>query len=106
MTFFQVSRVLGGCAERISAAKSSPSRRETTSAVYHVISGRGRSKIGEKEYSWGQSDIFCVPAWYRYQHFADDGETVYLYRFDDKPMIEALGFYRSEDMVVESIVST
>lgn len=101
---FIVSRVLGGCAERISASKASPSRRETTSAVYHVITGKGRSTIGEKEYTWEQGDTFCVPAWYRYQHFADAEEPVYLYRFDDKPMIDALGFYRSEDMDIESLV--
>ncbi|KAJ5787280.1 Cupin 2 conserved barrel [Penicillium paradoxum] len=101
---YEVSRVLGGCAERISAAKASPSRRETTSAVYHVITGKGRSTIGDKEYSWEQGDTFCIPAWYKYQHFADAEESVYLYRFDDKPMIDALGFYRSEDMDVESLV--
>lgn len=93
----EVSRVLGGCAERIWAFTSSAPQRETTSAIYHVIAGRGRSVIGEKEYVWEEGDTFCIPAWYRYQHFAD-GETVYLYRFDDKPMIDALGFYRSEDM--------
>lgn len=49
---FIVSRVLGGCAERISASKASPSRRETTSAVYHVVTGKGRSAIGEREYTW------------------------------------------------------
>ena len=46
-----------------------------------------------------------MPSWYRYQHFAGTVETTYLYRFDDKPMIEALGFYRSEDMDVEGLVT-
>ncbi|KAJ5968531.1 hypothetical protein N7501_004779 [Penicillium viridicatum] len=64
-----VSRVLGGCAERISASKASPSRCET-----------------------------------RYQHLANAEEPVYLYRLDDKPMIGALGFYRSGDMDFESLV--
>ncbi|OOQ86280.1 gentisate 1,2-dioxygenase [Penicillium brasilianum] len=101
----EVSRVLGGSAERIAAGASSPSRRETTSAVYHVISGRGRSVIGEEEFAWEQGDTFCVPSWYRYQHFAGEGERVYLYRFDDRPMLDALGFYRAEGMDVESLVS-
>lgn len=46
---------------------------------------------------WKQGDTFCIPSWYKYQLFAADKEALYLYRFDDKPMIEALDFYRSED---------
>ncbi|KAJ5149437.1 Cupin 2 conserved barrel [Penicillium atrosanguineum] len=99
----EVSRVLGGCAERISAGSSAPSRRETTSSVYHVVSGNGRSIIGDAEYEWEAGDTFCIPSWYKYQHFAD--EKVYLYRFDDRPMLDALGFYRSEEMDVEALVS-
>lgn len=60
--------------------------------------------IGGKQYVWEANDTFCIPSWHRYQHFANAGEAVYLYRFDDKPMIEALGFYRSEDMDVEMLV--
>jgi gentisate 1,2-dioxygenase len=62
--------------------------------------------IGEEEFVWEQGDTFCVPSWYRYQHFAGgDGEGVYLYRFDDRPMLDALGFYRAEGVDVESLVS-
>ncbi|KAI9925244.1 hypothetical protein MW887_006167 [Aspergillus wentii] len=100
----EVSRILGGCAERLNEGSSSPSRRETTSAVYHVITGSGYSIIGEQKLVWEKGDTFCIPSWYKYQHFGDSGETVYLYRFDDKPMIDALGFYRSEDTDVEALV--
>ncbi|GAB1215856.1 hypothetical protein ATERTT37_005054 [Aspergillus terreus] len=101
----EVSRVLGGCAERLDGGSSSPSRRETTSAVYHVITGSGYSMVGEQRLTWEKGDTFCVPSWYKYEHHADAGETVYLYRFDDKPMIEALGFYRTQEMDVEKLVS-
>lgn len=80
-------------------------RRETTSAVYHVIAGDGHSVVGDQTLEWAKGDTFCVPSWYKYQHFAAGGETVYLYRFDDRPMIEALGFYRSEAMDVESLIT-
>ncbi|RHZ43501.1 cupin domain-containing protein [Aspergillus thermomutatus] len=101
----EVSRVLGGCAERLNGGCSSPPRRETVSAVYHVVAGDGHSIIGGQRYDWEKGDTFCIPSWYTYQHHADSAETVYLYCFDDKPMIEALGFYRSEDMDVETLVS-
>lgn len=75
--------------------------------MYHVIEGSGRSRIGESTFSWKKGDTFCIPSWYAYEHFADEGEApVYLYRFDDKPMLRSLGFYRTSTMDVESLVST
>lgn len=101
----KVSRILGGCAERLDASTCSPAIRETASAVYHVIAGSGTSQVGDETLTWRTGDTFCIPSWYKYQHFASDGETVYLYRFDDKPMLTALGFYRTEQMDTESLVS-
>lgn len=79
---------------------------ETASSVYHVISGSGYSTVGDTKIKWKQGDTFCVPAWHPYQHFADATETVYLYRFDDKPMLKALGFYRVAGVDTEKYVST
>ncbi|KAF2192354.1 RmlC-like cupin [Zopfia rhizophila CBS 207.26] len=100
-----VSKTLGPSAERISKGTSSMARRETTSSVYHVIAGSGYSNINDEKFEWKQGDTFCIPSWYKYQHFAGRDETVYLYRFDDKPMIEALGFYRYEGMDTEMLVT-
>ncbi|GFF96417.1 gentisate 1,2-dioxygenase [Aspergillus udagawae] len=101
----EVSRVLGGCAERLNASTSSPRRQDTLSVVYHVITGKGRSEVGGQTLEWKAGDTFCVPSWHAYQHFAEAGETVYLYRFDDKPMITALGFYRSAEDDTEKLIS-
>ncbi|CAI6336021.1 unnamed protein product [Periconia digitata] len=92
-----VSKTINPSAERIAPQTFTASRRETTSCVYHVIAGAGESKIGERVLNWKKGDTFCIPSWYKYQHTAGHQETVYLYRFDDKPMIEALGFYVYED---------
>jgi gentisate 1,2-dioxygenase len=73
--------------------------------VYHVIEGSGYTTIDGKKYSWRQGATFCVPAWQEYQHFADKDGKVYLYRFDDRPMLKALGFYRVDGVDVESLVS-
>jgi gentisate 1,2-dioxygenase len=54
---------------------------------------------------WKKGDTFCIPAWHEYQHTAETGKTVYLYRFDDKPMLKALGFYRVEGIDTETLVS-
>ena len=101
----EVSKSLGCAAERLDKGTSSPAIRETSSCVYHVVSGKGYSKINDKKFEWKQGDTFCIPSWHKYQHFADNDDTVYLYRTDDQPMIKVLGFYRVEGMDVESLVS-
>jgi gentisate 1,2-dioxygenase len=105
LTFIEVSLRLGGSAERLNAGASAPAVRETASSVYHVVEGSGYTEIDGKRFNWKQNDTFCIPAWNQYQHFADSSKTVYLYRFDDKPMLKALGFYRVEGEDTEKYVS-
>ena len=101
-----VSKTLGGSAERLNASTTSPERQETASSVYHIIEGSGHSVIDGKKIEWKRGDTICVPAWCKYQHSAEGSdETVYLYRFDDKPMLEALGFYREAGVDTEKYVS-
>ncbi|ORY04277.1 RmlC-like cupin domain-containing protein [Clohesyomyces aquaticus] len=99
----EVSRILGGSAERLEPGKASPAFRETTSSVYHVVEGSGYTEVEGNKLTWERGDTFCIPAWHRYQHFNTGGERVYLYRFDDKPMLKALGFYRTDQTDSESL---
>lgn len=100
-----VGRIIGASAERLLPCATSPKIRETSSAVYHVIEGSGLTRVGNFILKWKQGDTFCIPAWHRYQHQARAEGRVYLYRFDDKPMQKALGFYRVEGVNVETYVS-
>ncbi|KAF2751900.1 gentisate 1,2-dioxygenase [Sporormia fimetaria CBS 119925] len=101
-----ISKTIGASAERINAGGKSDLRQETASSIYHVVTGSGYSIINDERIDWTESDTFCIPAWYKYEHFVGPGETVYLYRFDDKPMLEAVGAYRSADMDVDSLAET
>ncbi|CAK7215091.1 hypothetical protein SBRCBS47491_002364 [Sporothrix bragantina] len=102
----EVSKILGGSAERLNAGKASAAIQETASSVYHVVEGSGHSVINGKTYTWKKGDTFCIPAWHAYRHVADEGDApTYLYRFDDKPMLRSLGFYRTSDMDVETLAS-
>lgn len=105
LTCNAVSRILGGLAERLNAGCSSPVVQETASSIYHVVSGSGYSTVGDEKIEWKQGDTFCVPSWYPYSHHASNEGTVYLYRSHDKPMLSALGFYRTAGMELESLVS-
>ena len=89
-----LSRTIGAGAERLSANCSSPTRRETAGVVYHVYEGRGVTQIGAEVVSWERGDTFCVPAWMPYRHEA--ARDTYLFRYDDRPVLEAIGAYRSE----------
>jgi gentisate 1,2-dioxygenase len=102
---FTVGRIVGASAERLLPGAQSPVTRETSSAVYHVVQGSGSTKVGDAILHWKQGDTFCIPSWHQYQHRADTDNTVYLYRFDDKPMLKVLGFYRAEGVDVETYVS-
>jgi gentisate 1,2-dioxygenase len=55
--------------------------------------------------TWKQGDTFCIPSWQIYQHTAAAEELVYLYRFDDQPMLKSLGFYRKDNADSNSLVS-
>ncbi|PKS07194.1 hypothetical protein jhhlp_005794 [Lomentospora prolificans] len=105
LTFTLVSRILGTSASKLMPGTSSPKVQETASSLMHVIEGAGYSEINGKKYMWEKGDTFCIPAWHEYQHFANDGEPVYLYRCHDMPMLKALGFYRTAEMDVETLVS-
>jgi gentisate 1,2-dioxygenase len=87
---------MGAAAERIDAGAASPPVRETIGSVYHVVSGTGFSQVGETELRWEQGDTFAVPSWHRLEHRATGATPSYLFRYDDRPMIAALGLYRTE----------
>ncbi|RSH81656.1 uncharacterized protein EHS24_007836 [Apiotrichum porosum] len=89
----EVSKIIGAQCERLDAGAKTVPVQETTSAVYHCVDGQGRTKIGDKVIEWVKGDTFTVPSWQEYTHEADVDS--YLYRFDDRPMITALGFYRN-----------
>ena len=89
-----VSRVIGAAAERIAKGSSSPTRRETAGVVYHVYKGRGSTQVGTERIDWEQGDTFCIPSWMPYRHEA--AKNTYLFRYDDRPVLEAIGAYRSE----------
>ncbi|MGH7716583.1 MAG: DUF5069 domain-containing protein, partial [Vulcanimicrobiaceae bacterium] len=64
-----------------------------SSAVYHVVEGSGRTRIGDGTLEWKRGDTFAIPAWMPYVHSAD--EKTYFFRFDDRPLLEAIGAYRA-----------
>ncbi|KAI7876444.1 RmlC-like cupin [Lichtheimia hyalospora FSU 10163] len=96
-----LSYIIGGEAERIGAQSVSPKRRETCSRVFHVYHGTGYTEVDDgngnkKVLKWTNSDTFAVPSWYSVVHHNEMNEPAYLFSYNDKPLLENLGLYRSE----------
>ncbi len=70
--------------------------RQTSSAVYHVMSGRGRTIIDGVAHDWGEGDFFAVPPRAVHEHANAGAEPSILFSFQDVPLLQALGFYRME----------
>ncbi len=71
--------------------------RETSSAVYHVVSGAGRTVIDGVAFDWGEGDFFAVPPRASHQHANPGAEPAILFSLQDVPLLKALGFYRMEE---------
>ena len=70
--------------------------RETSSAVYHVMTGRGRTVIDGVAFDWGEGDFFAVPPRAVHEHANSGAQPAILFSFQDVPLLQALGFYRME----------
>jgi gentisate 1,2-dioxygenase len=71
--------------------------RSTDSTIYHVVEGRGRSRIGSQTFEWGPRDIFVVPSWQPVSHEAS--EEAVLFSASDRAAQKALGLWREETNV-------
>lgn len=71
-------------------AKLDPPRR-SSSAAFHVIKGKGRSRIGDQTIEWTDKCTFTAPVFSTISHEADD--EAFLVRIHDRPLQEKLGYY-------------
>jgi gentisate 1,2-dioxygenase len=90
-----IGKIIGASAERLEANTSVRLPRQTTCAIYSVFAGSGETIVNGTTLRWKARDTFVAPAWAEIEHRAGD-ERVYLFRFDDKPMLDALGLFRAE----------
>jgi 1-hydroxy-2-naphthoate dioxygenase len=72
------------------------SHRHTYTVVYHAFRGSGTTWIGDQKFDWEQGDSFVVPLWNWHAHENQSREPAILFSINDRPAIEALGFFREE----------
>ena len=70
--------------------------RHTSTALYDVFKGQGRTAVGEGHLDWKKGDSFVIPLWQWHSHenLADD-EAI-LFSINDRPVMEGLQLYREE----------
>ena len=89
-----------GCAiQKLRPSVHTRAHRHTTSAVYHVVSGRGHSIIQGKRYDWGEGDYFALPHRVWHEHVNESpSEPAILFSLTDEPAFEALALLRKEPL--------
>jgi gentisate 1,2-dioxygenase len=65
----------------------------SSSAVFHVISGRGLSSVNGHSHTWGPKDTFSAPVFAEVEHKAAGDNPAFLIRIHDAPLQEKLGYY-------------
>jgi gentisate 1,2-dioxygenase len=84
-------------AQRLGPGERTEAHRHTSSAVYHVVEGRGCSIVGGRSLDWEDKDTFCVPGWTSHQHVnLSTTEPAFLFSFTDIPVLRSLDLLREE----------
>ena len=84
-------------AQMLRPGEATKPHRHTSSAVYFVIRGNGRTIVGDTELQWGPNDCFAIPNWAMHEHrnLSESSDAV-LFSVNDIPLIRFLGLYREE----------
>jgi 1-hydroxy-2-naphthoate dioxygenase len=78
------------------AKEKTKNHRHTSSALYHVFKGEGRTAVGEGYLNWKKGDSFVVPLWQPHSHENLSDEEAILFSINDRPVMESLQLYREE----------
>ena len=62
----------------------------------HAFRGSGVTTIGDKDFEWSEGDSFTIPQWQGHKHVNRAKDPAILFVMNDKPVLDALGFYREE----------
>ena len=82
-------------AVRLTRGKPTRTRRSTSNAICLVVSGSGRSHIGEHSFEWSRHDVFSIPHWTWAGHEALGGDAD-LFVASDRAAYERLDLLREE----------
>ena len=82
-------------AMRLSKGQTTRPKRTTCNMMCLVVSGSGRSTVGEHTFDWSRHDVFSIPHWSFASHTATNGDAQ-LFIVSDRVAFERLGLLREE----------
>jgi gentisate 1,2-dioxygenase len=82
-------------AARLAKGTATRATRATWNAIVLVVSGEGRSTVGDAMFEWTEHDVFTVPHWTWVTHKAQSANAE-LFLATDRAVYEALGLARVE----------
>lgn len=83
-------------AQLLNAEERTGMHRHTSTAIYHVFRGQGRTKVGEGYLDWRKGDSFVIPLWQWHCHENTSKDEAILFSINDRPIMESLQLYREE----------
>jgi len=98
LVFFVVIslRMIAGTGVPMEIPSSKTTQSIKSSTVTVGIIKTGETVIDGKPFDWSRGDIVALPSWAQHAHENTGGEDAILFSISDRPVIEALGFYREE----------
>jgi gentisate 1,2-dioxygenase len=87
-----------GCeAQWLRPGEATRAERRTGSGVFHVIEGRGETRVGDTILTWEPGDCFAVPPWQWIGHRnGSSGSPAALFHLNDEPALRSLGLWQEE----------
>jgi gentisate 1,2-dioxygenase len=76
--------------------ETTQTHRHTSTSIYHVVRGQGRTRVGEGYLEWRKGDSFVVPLWQWHAHENLSNDEAVLFSINDRPVMESLQLYREE----------
>jgi gentisate 1,2-dioxygenase len=80
----------------LKAREKTRTHRHTSTALYHVFRGQGRTSAGEGHLEWKKGDSFVIPLWQWHSHENVSDDDAILFSINDRPVMETLRLYREE----------
>ncbi len=91
-----VMRTLSQALQRLRPGYEGRAKRHTGSKLLYVMRGHGTSRVGDARYDWGPGDFIAIAPWAWHAHTNSGGDEALLFQVNDRPTLEALGYYREE----------
>lgn len=95
MTGEAVMPALDCYAMRLPKGRTTRPKRTTCNMICLVVSGEGRSSVGEHSFDWSQNDVFSIPHWNFASHQAKGGDAD-LFIVSDRSAFQRLDLLREE----------